>query len=247
MTRYLSAGLATLTVLITACSPDASGDPDPGEPAAKDPGYTLLLDDDTNPDQVHGTAGRYALTARGDGEPPLAVVDLPDGYKNFGFFALVDQNMDLYSEEPEDTPFLALNYWTVHGVFANPCTTVGGAPPVGPSVQDLAEVLRSQDMSIVSAPTPVSLGGHDGLFMRLQVPRKVNPDTCARNAYFVWEGRPGDAHHVLNAAGAIERLWILDVHGSRVVLAVITAPGVTEEKVRELEMIVESVQFVTPE
>jgi hypothetical protein len=237
MRRYFATGLASLMVVAASgCSGEAKDDRDGRE----DPAYTLLLDDDSDPDQVRGAPGAYALTARGNGEPPLAVVDLPEGYQNFGFFALVDEALDTES----GPSFYAVNYWTVHGVYENPCTTAGGAPPAGTSVEDLADALGAQKLSAASAPVPISLGGHEGLFLELKVPPNIDPDTCERDAYFVWEGLPGDAHHVLNDPGAIERLWILDVGGSRVVLAAITTPGVTKAKARELQEVIESVRFV---
>ena len=96
----------------------------------------------------------------------------------------------------------------------------------------------------MSAPVPVSLGGYDRLYLELQVPRDLDPASCEREAYFVWEDRSDDAQHVLNDAGEVEKLWILDVDGDRVVLGVITAPGLTRTRSRELVEAVESVRFV---
>ena len=74
--------LAASAIVMAACSDDTT------EPETSGPDYVLLLDDDSKPDQVQGEPGTYALTARGSGTPPLAVLDVPAGYSNFGFFAL---------------------------------------------------------------------------------------------------------------------------------------------------------------
>ena len=241
MKRYLA--IALVTLMITAVS-GCSGEEKEARESDTDPEYTLLLDDDSNPDQVLGAPGAYAMTARGDGKPPLAVVDVPEGYKNFGFFALVDETFGTPFEKPAPPAFHAINYWTVHGVRADPCTSAGPAPQIGTSVADLADALAAQKLSTLTEPVPVTLDGHDGLYLELSVPSDIDPSACDLEAYVVWEGKPGDAHHVLTDPGAVERLWILDVDGSRVVLGAITTPGVTGAKAGELKTIVESVRFV---
>jgi hypothetical protein len=119
-------------------------------------------------------------------------------------------------------------------------------PQVG-TWQGLADALAAQELSTLTQPVLVTLEGHDGLYLELTVPSDIDISACEREAHVVWEGMPGDAHHALNDPGAVERLWILDVDGSRVLLGTISVPGVTEEKIRELEAVVESVRFVAAE
>ncbi len=209
--------------------------------------YVLLLDDDSQPDQVHGEAGSYALTARGDGTPPLGLLDVPAGFENFGFFALVPQGFFDDSEEDTPYPFRAVNYWTVHGVFTDPCDRhAQGAREIGGSVDDLVRALRAQRLTSTSPPAPVTLDGHDGIYVELTVPRDVSFENCDQGYYYFWEGRPGDAQHVADSPGAVERVWILDVDGERAVLTAISALGVSDEQVEELTEMVESVRFVAP-
>lgn len=233
MSRVVSTGLVALMLAAAAaCADDAK--------AEREPTFIRLLDIDGQT-QVQGRAGAYGMTARGM-DAPLAVVDVPAGYENFGFFALIGGAL-----ESGEEPFYAVDYWTVYGVFKDPCAYgLEAAPEIGGTVQDLAAALGAQERSEVSEPVSVSLGDHDGLYLELRVPSGLDIETCDEpGRYFVWQGKPGDAHHQLNEAGALERIWILDVEGQRVVLTAISTPGVPEEKVEELEAIVESARFLS--
>lgn len=240
------ATVAALAALLVACgtdensatrnAPDASANPTTH--AASDD-YVLLLDDDTDPDQMEGKSGSYAFTARGEGEPPLAVADVPAGYTNFGFFAIwpVDS-------ADESEPFRAIQYWTVHAVSENPCRASEGATEIGGAVDDLAAALGAQKLTTATAPEPVTLDGHDGVYLELTVPTGLDFSRCQLGYFILWEGKPGDAHHTAGSPGLVERLWILDVDGERVVLAVLTADGTKSADTDELVAAVESVRFV---
>lgn len=164
----------------------------PTTEAAEPRDYVLLLDDDNDPDQMQGKPGSYAMTARGMSEPPLAVVDVPVGFSNFGTFGIVEQGFGV----KETGPFRAVNYWTVFGVYANPCTLEGGAPEVGASVNDLADALAAQKLTSTTKPVPVSIDGYDGVYVEMRPPQRIDFKDCEGAGNLgVWEGKPGDAHH----------------------------------------------------
>lgn len=226
--------LAAGAVVIAACSDDTT------EPQTNEPDYVLLLDDDSNPDQVKGKPGTYALTARGSGTPPLALLDVPAGYSNFGFFALwPDVNAG-------NQPFRSVQYWTVDGVFIDPCRMDEDAPHAGTTVDDLAAALTAQERTAVSKPTPVTLDGHRGLYVELTASSDVTFEDCALGYYAYWEGKPDDAQHTADSPGTVDRAWILDVNGERVVLTAITVPSVPDQQIDELITMIESVRFVEP-
>jgi hypothetical protein len=209
--------------------------------AADEPDFVVLKDDEAEPDQMLGRPGAYAMTARGHETPPYAVVDVPAGFANFGFFAMYP------AADDDDLPFLAVQYWTVYGVHPAPCDRDGAAPQIGTSVEDLAAALEQQRPTRVSSQEPVSLGGHDGLYLELKIPRDVSFEGCGGDGYYVyWEGSLNDRHHTASEPGSVERLWILDVDGVRVVLAAITGAGATAAQAEELTDIVTSVRFVDP-
>jgi hypothetical protein len=229
-------------MLLAACSDDKATTEPEAEPETGASDYVLLLDDDSDPDQVLGEPGAYALTARGAANPPLAVLDVPAGYSNFGFFALVPEGFP-----NNDDPLRSVQYWTVHGVFVDPCAMDKDARPAGTSVDDLVAALAAQKRTSVSEPVPVTLDGHDGLYLELTAPSDISFEDCALGYYAYWEGSPSNAQHTVESPGTIDRTWILDVDGQRVVLVAAAPPDVTEAHVAELTEMVESVRFVEPQ
>lgn len=129
--------LAAGVILLAACTDPPASTTTGNTPRADADDYVLLLDDDSDPDQIRGQAGAYALTARGAAAAPLAVLDVPAGYSNFGFFAFNQMGGG------DDDPLRAVQYWTVDGVFTNPCTMGKDAPQAGTSPQDLAAALAA--------------------------------------------------------------------------------------------------------
>ena len=228
--------LASGAMVLAACSQGTAN-----QPVAGGPDYVLLLDDDSRPDQVQGEPGTYALTARGSGTPPLAVIDAPAGYSNFGFFALWPY------VKAEAQPFRSVQYWTVDGVFNDPCKMDADAPSAGTTVEDLAAALAEQKRTEVTDPIPVTLDGHQGLYLELTAATDIEFKDCELGYYSYWEGKPGDAQPTADGPGTVDRAWIIDVDGERVVLTTAAVPDVTPEKVAELTHMVESVRFVEPD
>jgi len=202
--------------------------------------YVVLLDDDSDPDQVQGAPGAYAFSARGSGTPPLAVMDVPEGFSNFGFWMVWP--LDSGSQGGDGSPLRAVQYWTVNGVYTDPCRRAGTAPEIGPGVDDLVTALTAQRRTQVTEPVPVSLGGHEGVTLELDVPDSLALERCTEGRYMFWEGSPGDAHHQTESE-AVERLWVLNVAGQRVVLAALVDPDVPKADVEALTAMVESVRF----
>lgn len=230
--------LASGAMMLAACSDDTTTEPDI---EAEGPDYVLLLDNDSEPDQVQGEPGTYALTARGAGTPPLAVLDVPAGYSNFGFFGLWP------GVRASGQPFRALQYWTVDGVFIDPCEMDEDAPEAGTTVEDLAEALVAQKRTAVTEPVPVTLDGHEGLYLELTASSDIAFEDCAMGYYAYWEGSPDDAQHTADSPNTVDRVWILDVDGERVVLSAIAVRDVPDKLVDELNNMVESVRFINPQ
>ena len=232
--RWRFPAIAALGLALAGC---AEGSTEAADEAAAGRDYTVLVNDD----DIKGKAGRYALTARAGFEAPLAVIDVPVGYAGFGVFALWPE------DDAEDQPFSGLNYWGVHAVYQQPCQSSHGATPPSDSVEDLAEALADQKSTSATDPKPFSLDGHNGLYLELTMPTDVEVDRCDEEAFVLWQGSPGDQHHFIQDPGLVERLWILDVDGDRVVLATQAAPGASTDGVEELTAMVESVRFVEPD
>ena len=123
-----------------------------------------------------------------------------------------------------------------------PRQAVRGASPEfkrpGPSVENLATALADLPGFRATAPAPVSLGGYDGLYVELV----INAPRCP--LFWITGPTSKDPYTDNDAVlGHVERLWILDVEGGRIVVEATNQPGATEEQIAELTRIVESVRF----
>lgn len=235
--RHFWLPLAIGLFVLAGCSDEPRAEPD--EQRGKPP-YTELVDSDTNPDQMKGEPGAYAMTARGHGEAsaPVAVVDVPAGFTNSGGFAMWPQEVAAEAE-----PYQAIQYWTVYGVHSDPCRHRVAAPKIGGSVVDLVNALEGQKITTKSVPERISLDGHDGVYVELQIPSKVRFERCGLGYLMVWDGIVNDGQHAWNEPG-LDRLWILDVDGVRVVLLASTSPEATDAQAEVLTDIITSVRFV---
>lgn len=92
-------------------------------------------------------------------------------------------------------------------------------------------------------PSTVSLDGHDGVYMELTAPSRLYYRTCRLQTFDYWVSDPVGGFYT-NTPGLVTRLWILDVDGDCVVLAVAVAPGVGKADTREVTHIAESANFV---
>jgi hypothetical protein len=247
--EVVPAVLVTLGLLLSGCTdssdPEAGGTPtsatssaptssDPSE--SEGPGYEVL-----DP-EVYSVleAGRYALAPIGPNAGPLAVVGVPDGYISSGPFLF-----PAGEGTPDHDDCCSVGYWTVAGVYKNPCDISHGWPKLGPSVNDMVRALAAQPLTTTTKPAPVTVGGYDGVYLkRTSAPGDLDVRTCTGKSIAYWESDPGTRYISADESGVVDLLWILDVDGERVVLDIGIAPGVDKKKVQELAAIVESAHFV---
>jgi hypothetical protein len=236
----LIAALAAFVILITACSGDAgttaSGDNQaanspPTQPESSPSGWTPIPEESEGPI----AAGRVGMTANGRPDAPWAVVDVPEGFVNLGGWALLN--------EQQDAGFHGLGYWTISGVDRHPCDEKLDLIDVGSTVSDLAAAFDRQRMTRTTEASPVSIGGHDGLYLELHVPEDIDFSDCGLQDYHVWVSDPGGGRH-MQEPGQVDRLWVLDVEGEVVVLQATAVPGVSEADRDRLTDMVESAELV---
>ena len=108
-------------------------------------------------------AGAYALTVNGANQKKLAVVRAPEGFVNYRGWTFV-----------ADEPFHAIGYLEADLVFRDPCGSTrrskyDTARDPGPTVADLADSLVAQKSAVTSAPAPVTIDGHPGLYLEYRV------------------------------------------------------------------------------
>jgi hypothetical protein len=136
----------------------------------------------------------------------------------------------------------ALGFWTVDNVFINPCRSHLGLlqPPVGPTVDDLVTAIQNQQESIASKPTDITLDGHPGKHMQLLVPPRIKLADCDVGRFRRWVTPDGGERYTQGSAQHDE-LWIVDVHGVRLVIDISTFPGTPAADHDELEQMVASI------
>lgn len=229
---HLAGSAALVTALLAGCgdsgsSGNSGNSGNSGEDAIDRPEYQVPA----NGGQAL-EPGAWALTADGLPDMPLAVVDVPAGYEGGGPFFF--------------GPGGTIGYWTVSGVYADPCHRAKELPDVGQTVGGLAEALSAQEISETTRPEPVSLGGYEGLYLELTWPKNIDYESCDEQAVGIWESDPG-GRRCCTDEPKLERIWILDVDGQRVVLNNNVELAATDVQSDELAEVVETVRFVEVE
>jgi hypothetical protein len=182
-------------------------------------------------------AGTYRLT-----ELPgsmNATITVPDGWHNV-------QGFGVGIEDIPDVSFAAVVFWPsdaeVAHVYADPCQWQDGFvdPPVGPTVDDLATALATQPQRGESVPVDVTIDGYQGKMIELSVPDDINFADCDNGQFHSWEGR----FH--QAPGQIDRIYILDVGGQRLLIDANFVPGTSEAALAEHQAVFDSIQLEAP-
>ncbi len=249
------AALAASALLLAACSSDpappdaapagetASPSPTPPRPSGSTPGKEPTFNPTpgevmTLPFGANGWAtmreGRYAVHVT----PTLGYqVDVPDKWR-----ALSGRFLN--------TPVASASVFHVAPALANhtrlpahPCRD-HATRLVGPTVSDLARALRRQAVLRVTKPRPVTLGGSQGLYVKVTVPENIDPSTCVDGSVSLFEG--GDASEDdgwVGNEGFVGHWWILDVRGKRIVVMPQCDTSCPARDVDTLTTMAESITF----
>lgn len=144
--------------------------------------------------------------------------------------------------EPTDRA-MAIMFWRVTEVYGHPCDWIGTLVEPGVSVDDLATALHTVPTRGASQPEPVSVGGIDGLYMQWSVPDDANFDDCDEGFFESWRADAGGTDRYQQSPGQVDRLWILDVDGERLVIDGFYLPGTPRRDRHELDDIIGSIRF----
>jgi hypothetical protein len=139
----------------------------------------------------------------------------------------------IYEGSPDDHGII---FVIVNNVYADACDPGAGAmtPELGPTVDDLATALADQAGTESSDPVPVTIDGHDGLYLDYSYPG----GECAHLTR--WPTSAGDR---LALTGERDQVWILDVDGTRLVVDAFSFPGTTDEDLAEMREMVEGLDL----
>lgn len=193
--------------------------------------------------------GTYFMDPDLDPSTPLRVVyDIePDGWSMWAGAVKFE----------EDERHVGMSITTVDNLVSDGCTDHSRAdPPIGPSVDDLASALADlAPFEVTSPPGDVSVYGYDGKHLELTVPDlPVEPSgdglrfsecTSGQLMSWVapWDTSDGDAFYGYTGPGYTEEFWILDVEGTRLMIAAERSAGSPEDDLDELQAILDSIRI----
>jgi len=149
---------------------------------------------------------------------------------------------------------VAVSITTVANLVREGCSDHAWAnPPVGPSVDDLATALADLAPFRVTSPVKdVTVYGYSGKHLAWTVP--AMPSThegftqCIDKNLKSWVGavdtaEEGDAFYGYTGPGYREEFWILDVEGTRLMIAAETSPGSAPADLAERRAILNSIRI----
>ena len=110
-------------------------------------------------------------------------------------------------------------------------------------------------MRHATTPTDVTLGGYSGRYLEWSVPAHMvvtgdssfagcDVEPGGRREFTSWLGNGGDGVRWQQMAGQVDRLWVLDVNGQRLLIDATYSPNATQVEQDEEGRIVESLRFV---
>jgi len=135
----------------------------------------------------------------------------------------------------------SINFGAVDNLYADPCHIDLGFrdPAVGPTVADLVTALGTVPGLEASPPSDVTVAGHAGKLIELTGP--LSWDGCFDEPR-VWQMNGGDFMPAPESTYGF-RAWILDVDGTRLVIATLIRPDATADTLAELEGMVDSLEI----
>ena len=232
----VSMSLAAAAVFILALvginllGPTNVGPSGPSADANPSPDVTFDLEFWTGREVPGGT---YVI---GEPFPARITMTVPAGWTAFG---VTDGLAAICSNACEQPERAGLGFWIVQNVYADPCDASGVAdPPIGPTVSDLVDALGGLPRHQATEPRPETVGGLPATYIELTADEERGD--CALPGFRAWtagsdlrESPPGERN----------RLWILDVDGTRLMVDLAIPPNASAAQVAELESVVESLRI----
>ena len=151
---------------------------------------------------------------------------------------------------------MGISVWDVGKVSRNPCHPLGHMYDPGSTVNDLVAALEAKPMRNATTPADVTLGGYPGRYLQWSVPAHmvVNADSdfagCdvqgnGHRDFVSWDGN-GMGERYQQMAGQVDRLWVLNVNGQRLLVDASYSPDTTPAERDALGQIATSLRFVSP-
>jgi hypothetical protein len=260
MTKFPRLLLALVTsgvLLLVGCSSEqpAQKTPSSDESVAVDPAPKILAEgSEALP------AGTYTLDldARGSGAEhfPNVTMTVPEGWTNI-------DGWGINSAEDNGDHWMGITFWDVDKVFAHPCQWKSRMIQPGPTAAGLASALAKQPLRHATEPADITVDGFHGAQLQWSVPADMAGEplagggfdfsTCDEDVsvgdhpFKSWTAAAGswagERYH--QGPGQVNRLWILDINGERLVVDAMYMPTTDAKDRKELFEVTESIRFET--
>jgi len=194
-------------------------------------------------------SGTYFIDPDLDPSTPLRVVyEVPDGWSMW--IGAVKFN--------GSSGHVGVTITTVVNLVTDGCREHSWAdPPVGSSVNDLADALSElAPFRVTSPPRDVTIYGYSGKHLELTVPdlpvEGAGADRrftgCTDGTLKSWvtpmdTAEAGDAYYGYTGPGYREEFWILDVKGTRLMIEAGVSPGAPADDIAEMRTILDSIRI----
>jgi hypothetical protein len=188
--------------------------------------------------------GTYSIRPQ-DISSPRVLVTVPAGWYGGGFGVSKGGSID----PPGGAGVL---FWGgPFNVYDDPChwsTSLPGSP-TGPTVGDLAGALAARQTRDATPATDVTVDGFGGKALQLTVSADLGFDTvdgfadCDEGGFRSWISPDGNTFREHQGPGQHDQLWIVDVHGIRVVVDATFYDGTPAADKGEIQAILDSIRF----
>ncbi len=130
-----------------------------------------------------------------------------------------------------------VGFHRITGLPADACNPGFDRLDVGPTIEDLADAFADQPRRIATDPVETTLGDFPAMYLELSVDPE-QPVGCGTIVSFYASNFTRGLF-----GGESQRLWIVDVDGTRLVIEAFDFPGTPDEAVQAATDIVESIEF----
>ena len=157
-------------------------------------------------------------------------VTVPDGWTNSSWAVI------------KGDPAFGLVFAEVGNIYTDSCPSVELDPPVGPTVDDLAAAWSGLLALNATAPTDITVDGFDGKLVEFTVP-DYDENDCAYGEFMLLRNPNGPDGYWAQAPNQHHQVRILDVDGTRVVIAASWYPDTSAQDRADIDEILNSVQL----
>ena len=231
----LAAAVVVAIVLVAIRRSDPASPADQPSPTVTVPPPTTAPATKTIGFVVHNTSIPVTFTAPDDARTTNSLVLSPTNWT-------VDDGWGAH--KGADIGMVGLQFAVISNIYADGCQWEPLAPPVGPTVDDLAAVWANLPQYSATAPVDVTVDGYAGKQVGFTVP-DYNVDECKGTdspVFLLWKVGADPGFYAVAPNQHIEQR-IIDVNGTRLVISAYYSPSSPPQDRAALDAALASIQI----